>query len=174
MSLVAVVGGGINGAGIAWELAKRGHSVKLFEKNEFGSGTSSKSSKLIHGGLRYLEHGHLRLVRESLRERRWLLEHFPDLVKPIELLFPVYEGDRRAAVVIAMGLTLYDRMAGTTSLPRHRRLDRAQAARSRSRLPDRPLQRRIHGSPDANRRRRIVRGPAGPRRPQRRLVSPFA
>jgi glycerol-3-phosphate dehydrogenase len=133
MSSVAVIGAGINGAGVAWELARRGYAVSLFERDQAGSGTSSKSSKLIHGGLRYLEHGHLRLVRESLRERRFLLERFPDLVKPIELIFPVYEGDRRAAVVIGMGLTLYDRIAGNSTLPRHRKLSRDEAA-ARSRL----------------------------------------
>lgn len=133
MASVAVIGGGINGAGVAWELARRGYDVALFERDHFGSGTSSKSSKLIHGGLRYLEHGHLRLVRESLRERRWLLERFPELVTPLELILPVYEGDRRAAIVIGMGLTLYDRIAGNSALPRHRRLRRDEA-RARSGL----------------------------------------
>jgi glycerol-3-phosphate dehydrogenase len=71
---VAVIGGGINGAGIAWELARRGYEVVLFEKGEFGKQTSSATTKMIHGGLRYLENFQIGLVRESLRERGWLLE----------------------------------------------------------------------------------------------------
>jgi glycerol-3-phosphate dehydrogenase len=77
---IAVVGGGINGAGAAWELARRDYEVVLFEKGVCGAQTSSATTKMIHGGLRYLEHLQIGLVRESLRERRWLLQHLPSLV----------------------------------------------------------------------------------------------
>ncbi|HEX7422138.1 MAG TPA: FAD-dependent oxidoreductase, partial [Thermoanaerobaculia bacterium] len=74
---VCVVGGGINGAGIAWELCRRDYDVTLFEKGECGAQTSSRSTKMIHGGLRYLEHMQFGVVRESLADRAWLLEHIP-------------------------------------------------------------------------------------------------
>ncbi|MCH8335025.1 MAG: FAD-dependent oxidoreductase [Proteobacteria bacterium] len=86
---VVVVGGGINGAGIARDAALRGLSVLLLEKNDFGSGTSSWSSRLIHGGLRYLEHAEIRLVFESLRERRRLRQLAPHLVKRLRLNIPM-------------------------------------------------------------------------------------
>ena len=81
-----MIGGGINGAGIAWELARKDYQVTLFDKGRAGAQTSSKTTKMIHGGIRYLEHLHFRLVRESLHERAWLLEQLPQLVKPIEIL----------------------------------------------------------------------------------------
>ncbi|NQY74134.1 MAG: FAD-dependent oxidoreductase, partial [Candidatus Margulisbacteria bacterium] len=77
---ITVVGGGINGAGIARELALRGYKVALFEKGDFASGTSGNSSKLVHGGLRYLEQGKLKLVKEACRERHYLLHNAPHLV----------------------------------------------------------------------------------------------
>src|SRR5881396_3407098 len=80
---VAVIGGGINGSGIAWELARKDYEVTLFDKGRCGAQTSSKTTKMIHGGIRYLEHLHFRLVRESLRDRAWLIEHLPQLVQPI-------------------------------------------------------------------------------------------
>src|SRR6476646_8194249 len=79
-----VIGGGIVGAGVARDAAMRGLSVALVEKNDFASGTSSRSSRLLHGGLRYLEHGHLHLVLESSAERRRLLQLAPHLVRPLE------------------------------------------------------------------------------------------
>src|SRR5688572_2349838 len=85
-----IVGGGINGAAIARDAAMRGLSVLLLEKRDFGSGTSSWSTRLIHGGLRYLEHREFGLVRESLRERQLLLQHAPHLVKPLSLVLPIY------------------------------------------------------------------------------------
>jgi len=105
---VLVIGGGIVGAGIARDAAMRGLRVALVEKGDFASGTSSKTSKLIHGGLRYLEHGRLGLVFESLRERRILRTIAPQLVWPLSLMIPVYRGDPRARWTIAAGLTLYD------------------------------------------------------------------
>ena len=117
---VAVVGGGINGAGIAWELARRDYAVTLFEKGRCGEQTSSSTTKMIHGGLRYLERLHLGLVRESLRDRAWLLEHLPQLVRPFEILLPVYEDSPRSKATIRTGLVLYDLLAMGGNIRRHR------------------------------------------------------
>ncbi|HEV8659943.1 MAG TPA: glycerol-3-phosphate dehydrogenase/oxidase [Thermoanaerobaculia bacterium] len=121
---VAVVGGGINGAGVAWELARRDYDVVLFDKGECGAATSSRSTKMIHGGLRYLENLQFGVVRESLRDRAWLLEHLPQLVKPIEILLPVYDDSPRSRLTIRIGLTLYDLLAGGENIRRHRSLTR--------------------------------------------------
>ncbi|HEX7829994.1 MAG TPA: glycerol-3-phosphate dehydrogenase/oxidase [Thermoanaerobaculia bacterium] len=117
---IAVIGGGINGCGITWELARRGYDVTLFEKGICGAQTSSATTKMIHGGLRYLEHLHFGLVRESLRERAWLLRHLPELVKPMEVLLPVYADSPRSRAMIRLGLVLYDVLAGRENLQRHR------------------------------------------------------
>jgi len=119
---LAVIGGGINGAGIAWELARRDYDVTLFEKGRCGAQTSSATTKMIHGGLRYLENLHIALVRESLRDRAWLLEHLPDLVKPVEILLPVYDDSPRSRLVIRAGLVLYDLLAGRSNIARHEAL----------------------------------------------------
>ena len=119
---VAVVGGGINGAGIAWELARRDYDVTLFEKGVCGAQTSSRTTKMIHGGLRYLEHMHFALVRESLRERAWLLRNLPELVKPLEILLPIYRDSPRSRAVVKAGLILYDRLASDENIARHRSL----------------------------------------------------
>lgn len=119
---VAVVGGGINGAGVAWELARRGYDVVLFDKGAFGGETSSATTKMIHGGLRYLEHFQLLLVRESLRERGWLLDHLPQLIHPIEILLPIYRDSPRSRFEIQAGLVLYDLLAGKHNIRRHRSL----------------------------------------------------
>src|SRR5438270_4670960 len=116
---LAVIGGGINGAGIAWELARRDYGVTLFEKGRCGAQTSSATTKMIHGGIRYLERFHFGLVRESLRDRAWLLEHLPSLVKPIEILLPVYDDSPRSRFTIRVGLTLYDVLAGRRNIARH-------------------------------------------------------
>jgi glycerol-3-phosphate dehydrogenase len=105
---VLVIGGGITGAGIARDAALRGLRVALVERDDFASGTSSRSSRLIHGGVRYLEHGQLGLVFESSRERRTLLRIAPHLVKPLAFTWPVYRGARVARWKLAAGLTLYD------------------------------------------------------------------
>src|SRR6476661_10420836 len=87
-----VIGAGINGAGVARDAAMRGLKVCVLDKADIGSGTSSASTRLIHGGLRYLEHGEFGLVRESLRERETLLKIAPHLVQPLPLLIPIYSG----------------------------------------------------------------------------------
>lgn len=116
MKRVCVIGGGINGAGIAWELVRRGYSVILFEKGSFGGATSSATTKMIHGGLRYLETGSFRLVRESLRERAFLLQALPDLVRPLPIAIPIYGDSPRAWLTVRAGLFLYDRLAGRSGV----------------------------------------------------------
>jgi glycerol-3-phosphate dehydrogenase len=116
---VAVIGGGINGLGVAWELSRRDYGVTLFEKGRCGAQTSSATTKMIHGGLRYLEHAHVALVRESLRDRAWLLQNLPALVKPIEILLPVYDDSPRRALTLRAGLTLYDLLAGRHNIAPH-------------------------------------------------------
>ena len=103
-----VIGGGMAGAGVARDLALRGASVALFEKGDFASGTSSKSSKLIHGGLRYLELFDFKLVRESLREKKTLELLAPHLVRPLPFLVPVYRGSKRGLITVRIGMWLYD------------------------------------------------------------------
>jgi len=118
-----VVGGGIYGAWIAYDAALRGLSVALVERDDWGSGTSSASSKLIHGGLRYLEHGHLGLVAKALRERARLLRLAPHRVWPLRFLLPVYGDSRASRAVLQVGLMLYDLLAGgRQNVPSHRQL----------------------------------------------------
>ena len=102
-----IIGAGINGAGIARDAALRGLRVLLLDKGDIASGTTAWSTRLIHGGLRYLEHGELGLVRESLRERERLLRIAPHLVRPLPLLIPLYTNARRAPLVIRDGLFAY-------------------------------------------------------------------
>jgi glycerol-3-phosphate dehydrogenase len=108
---LVVVGGGITGAGVARDAALRGLRVALFEKGDYGSGTSSKSSKLIHGGLRYLEHGEIGLVFESVSERAVQSRVAPHLVQPLPFLVPVYEGARHGLETLNLGLWIYDTLA---------------------------------------------------------------
>lgn len=105
---VVVVGGGMAGAGVARDLALRGLSVALVEKGDFASGTTSRSSKLIHGGLRYLELGDFGLVRESLREREILAHLAPQLIRPLPFLVPIYRDSSRSLIAVRIGLALYD------------------------------------------------------------------
>jgi glycerol-3-phosphate dehydrogenase len=119
---LAVIGGGINGAGIARDAAGRGLRVLLVEKGDLGSGTSSASTKLIHGGLRYLEHGWFRLVRRALTEREILLRAAPHLVRPMRFVLPVTEG-LRPAPLLRLGLLAYDLMGSRRILPRSHAVD---------------------------------------------------
>lgn len=121
-----VVGGGIYGAWTACDAAARGLSVALVEARDWAAGTSSASSKLIHGGLRYLENFEFGLVRESLRERRTLARIAPHLVRPLRFAMPVSRGDRAGRLKLAAGLTLYDLLAGRGQpVPRHGSMSRA-------------------------------------------------
>jgi glycerol-3-phosphate dehydrogenase len=119
---LAIIGGGINGAGIARDAAGRGLRVLMVEQNDLASGTSSASSKLIHGGLRYLEHRAFRLVRESLAEREVLLGVAPHLIRPMRFVLPSYPGPR-SALLLRIGLFLYDHLGGRNTLPSTRTLD---------------------------------------------------
>ena len=123
-----VIGGGINGAGIARDAAMRGLRTALVEHADFASGTSSRSSKLIHGGFRYLEQGDVRLVLEACRERERLRRLAPHLVRPQEFIFPVYEDGPVGRFKLAAGLWAYDLMAGLWNVHRHRMLS-ARATR---------------------------------------------
>jgi glycerol-3-phosphate dehydrogenase len=122
-----VIGGGINGAGIARDAAMRGLRTALVEKGDFASGTSSKSSKLIHGGVRYLEHGDFRLVHVACRERDLLRRRLaPHLVKPLAFVFPVYRGDPVGVIALGIGMWLYDVLATFRNIERHRMFSRAR------------------------------------------------
>ena len=124
---VVVIGGGITGAGVALDAATRGYSVALLEKADFASGTSSRSSKLVHGGLRYLHQFDLGLVREALLERQLMVKLAPHLVKPLKMVVPAFEGTRPDRLV-GIGLNMYDVMATPRLRGRPRRERRAAAA----------------------------------------------
>lgn len=119
-----VIGGGINGAAIAREAALSGVRVLLLERDDFCSGTSATSTRLIHGGLRYLEHGEISLVRESLAERERLLEMAPHLVEPLEIFLPLTHASKRGPLMIRIGMWAYDLLSFDKSLPSHRMLSR--------------------------------------------------
>lgn len=126
---IIVVGAGINGSGIAREAALRGLRVLLLDKGDIANGTTSWATRLIHGGLRYLEYREVGLVRESLRERERLLQLAPHLVRPLPLIIPIYKGDRRHRALIQAGMLAYDLLSFDKSLPRHRMLGRNDALR---------------------------------------------
>src|SRR5271155_1415251 len=109
---VVVIGGGINGVAVARECARAGKTTLLLEQNDFASGVTSRSTRIIHGGLRYLEHGEIGLVRESLRERERLLRERSHLVHPMHFLLLLNETSQRSALKVRAGLWLYQRMAG--------------------------------------------------------------
>jgi glycerol-3-phosphate dehydrogenase len=121
---LAIVGGGINGAGIARDAAGRGLRVLLVEQHDLASGTSSASTKLIHGGLRYLEHGWFRLVREALLEREVMLRMAPHLIRPLRFVLPHQPG-MRPAWMLRTGLFIYDHLGGRKLLPASRTVDLA-------------------------------------------------
>jgi glycerol-3-phosphate dehydrogenase len=129
-----IVGGGITGAGVALDASLRGFRVALIDKGDFASGTSSVSSKLIHGGLRYLEHGGFHLVYEALHERGLLLQNAPHLVRPLRFILPFYKGGRLAPWKWRLGLTLYDLLAGRDNIRRSRPLRAAAVCREFSEL----------------------------------------
>jgi glycerol-3-phosphate dehydrogenase len=141
---VVVVGGGITGAGVAFDAATRGYSVALVEKADFASGTSSRSSKLVHGGLRYLQHFDLGLVREALLERQLMVALAPHLVKPLPLIVPAFDGERPDRLM-GVGLNMYDVMA----------LDRVRSPLGRRKIRDANRDGVEDWSPD---RHRIIDG----------------
>jgi glycerol-3-phosphate dehydrogenase len=125
---LAVIGGGIQGAATAREAVLRGLKVALVEARDFASGTSSRSTKLIHGGLRYLEQADFKLVGEARRERRRLLELAPHLAQPVPFILPLYRGDPYSPLKIRVGLSIYDLLGNLGAQDRHRMLS-AEAAR---------------------------------------------
>lgn len=137
---VAVVGGGILGVGAAQACAAAGYSCVLIEQTAWAAGTSSRSSKLVHGGLRYLETGQLHLVRESLKERAILLRIAPHLVHPLAFRIPVYRTTTRRPLTLAAGLGLYALLAGFTTLARFSATWRMPAALERAGLEPEGLQ----------------------------------
>lgn len=114
---VAVIGGGINGVMVAWEFAKQGCQVDLYERNKLMEATSRSSTKMLHGGLRYLEQGHFSLVHESLHERKWWVNQAPHLAKPFELVLPVHSAGR-PQWQLSIGLFLYETLARGSGFPR--------------------------------------------------------
>lgn len=137
-----IIGGGITGAGLALDAAARGLKTALIEKRDFAAGTSSRSTKLIHGGLRYLEHYDFALVREGLRERAELLKLAPHLDEPLEFVIPIYADRRRNydhPLLVRAGLILYDLLAGKYNIGRHRRIAREAALQLAPQLDSRGL-----------------------------------
>ncbi|MDX1957639.1 MAG: FAD-dependent oxidoreductase [Leptospiraceae bacterium] len=122
-----VVGGGATGAGAALDATLRGLHVALIEKNDFSSGTSSRSTKLIHGGVRYLPQLHFKLIKEALLERKRLLNNAPHLVKPLKFILPCYKFYEKP--FYSIGLTIYDILAGDSGLPSHKLVSRDDAIR---------------------------------------------
>jgi len=137
---LVVIGGGITGAGIVRDAARRGLRVVLFEQNDIAYGTSSRSSKLIHGGLRYLESYEFSLVFESVSERRVVMDLAPHLVNPLAFLFPVYQGSRKSLRMINAGMWLYDGLALFRSPKRHRTLEPSEVAEQEPMLKQEGLQ----------------------------------
>ncbi|MGD8824809.1 MAG: glycerol-3-phosphate dehydrogenase/oxidase, partial [Myxococcales bacterium] len=137
---VVVIGGGITGAGIVRDAARRGLRVAMFEQNDIAYGTSSRSSKLIHGGLRYLESYEFSLVFESVSERRVVLDLAPHLVNPLAFLFPVYQGARKSLRMISAGMWLYDGLALFRSPKRHQTLKPKEVAEQEPILKQEGLQ----------------------------------
>ena len=123
---LAIIGGGINGAATARDAALRGLKVILFEQHDFAFGASSKSSKLAHGGLRYLEQFQFGLVRESLKERALLVKNAPHLVRPLPFIFPVYEKTRVSLWKMKLGLYIYDFLARSPLFPKHKNLKKKE------------------------------------------------
>jgi len=126
---ILVVGGGITGAAIARDAALRGYRTALVERADFASGTSSKSSKLVHGGVRYLESFEFGLVFEASRERRYALRSSPHLVQPLPFVFPVHKGDPRPLWQIVIGMWLYDALATFRNIERHHTWGKGRALR---------------------------------------------
>lgn len=141
---ILIIGGGINGAGIARDAALRGFKVALIEQGDFASGTSSKTSKLAHGGLRYLEQGHFKLVHESLEERYHLLKMAPHLVHPLSFLLPIYEHQSPGSLKIRIGLSLYDRLAGRHNIHPHETFSQEKIQREIPSLQQEKLKRVFH------------------------------
>ncbi|MBK9792470.1 MAG: glycerol-3-phosphate dehydrogenase/oxidase [Sphingobacteriales bacterium] len=119
---VVVIGGGITGAGIALTAARKGWKTLIIDKHDFAFGTSSRSAKMIHGGLRYLQNLQIKLVKEALHEREHLLKEYPHLVKPQPFFMPIYKS-RLSKIKLGIGLSGYDYLTGESSMPKHTEID---------------------------------------------------
>ena len=119
---IVVIGGGITGAGIALTAARKGWKTLLIDKHDFAFGTSSRSAKMIHGGLRYLQNLQIKLVKEALHEREHLLKEYPHLVKPQPFFMPIYKS-RLSKIKLGIGLSGYDYLTGESSMPKHAEMD---------------------------------------------------
>src|SRR5690625_1939967 len=120
---VIIIGAGINGSGIARDAALRGLNVLLLERGDIGEGTTAWSTRLIHGGLRYLEHYEFHLVRESLRERELLFQNAPHLVRPLPFIVPIYQNGKRPPWLVQLGMLGYDTLSFDRSVPGHTMLN---------------------------------------------------
>ena len=140
---VVIIGGGIRGAGAARDAARRGLRVCLLDQGDFASGTSSRSSKLVHGGLRYLEQFEFSLVFEAVTERRVLMDIAPHLVNPLGFVFPIYQNSRRGVFTVNLGMWLYDSLSLFRSPRIHRKLSTRQVAKEEPML----LQTDLKGAP---------------------------
>jgi len=123
---IGIVGGGINGLCVASAALGKGHEVTLFERGSLMSETSANSSKLLHGGLRYLEQGKFQLVKEALRERKYWLNKSGDLAQPLRFYLPIYKTSKRSPWMVRIGLYLYDFLAGKYTIQRHKKEDISQ------------------------------------------------
>jgi glycerol-3-phosphate dehydrogenase len=108
---VIIIGGGMTGAGVARECALRGIKTLLLDKNDFAFGTSSRSSKLAHGGFRYIQQFEFKLVKESTTERNWLRVHFPNICRPVIFNFASFKGSKETPFLMKLGITLYDHLS---------------------------------------------------------------
>lgn len=131
---VGIVGGGINGMCIAWQLVQAGHKVAVYEQNKVMSGTSSASSKLLHGGLRYLENLDFGMVKEALYERNQWLLRAPHLAKSMQFVIPVYKHSQRSRLVYSAGLKIYELLAGRGHMPKSQWLSSNQVKQSHPQL----------------------------------------
>ena len=163
---VLVIGGGITGAGVALDAASRGLRTALVERDDFASGTSSKSSKLVHGGLRYLQNGDVRLVYEALRERQRLRHNAPHLVRMLPFLIPIFSKDGlinpKVARALGSAMWMYDLTGGARIGKLHKRLKKAEAVAHMPTLPEDRL-----AGPGSSQATACGRGllPAAPDRP---------
>ena len=129
---ILIIGGGITGVGAARDAAYRGLKVAVIEMNDLAFGTSSRSSKLVHGGLRYLESYEFSLVFEAVSERRILMNIAPHLVNPLGFLFPIYKGSRRSSFTVNLGMWVYDGLSLFRSPKIHRNLSKKEVQKEAS------------------------------------------